>query len=119
MKNQIIYKNITDLLLNRNWVKSESKSKFDVFLPPADLGIEKSYCFYLYNKINNTDFEKTILKSIDVLTQIYSNDDIDDLGSIIIDDRQVLSLHIHNDEIKNGKPSIRFFELLLHNSKVY
>ncbi len=117
MKNQIIYKNITDLLLNRNWVKSESKSKFDVFLPPADLGIEKSYCFYLYNKINNTDFEKTILKSIDVLTQIYSNDDIDDLGSIIIDDRQVLSLHIHNDEIKNGKPSIRFFELLLHNSK--
>lgn len=117
MKNQNIYNNISNLLLNRKWTKSESKSKFDIYLPPSDLGIAKGYNLYLYNKTGNSDFEKSILKSIDILTQIYKNDDIDDLGSIIIDDKQILALHIHNDDIINGKPSIPFFDNLISNSK--
>ncbi len=117
MKNQYIYNNISSLLLNREWTKLESKSKFDIYLPPADLGISKGYNLHIYNKIENNDFEKSILKSIDILTQIYLNDDIDDLGSIIIDDRQILAFHIHNDDIKNGKPSIPFFSSLMNNSR--
>ncbi|MEA3444984.1 MAG: hypothetical protein U9R19_09710 [Bacteroidota bacterium] len=117
MKKQKIYNNISSLLLNRAWTKLESKSKFDIYLPPTDLGISKGYNLHIYNKIENNDFEKSILKSIDILTQIYLNDDIDDLGSIIIDDRQILTFHIHNDDIKNGNPSIPFFGNLIQNSK--
>jgi len=117
MKNEKIYNNISSLLLNRKWVKSESKSKFDVYLPPTKLSIAEGYKLHIYNKIENTDFEKSILKSIGILTQIYLNDDIDDLGSIIIDDRQVLAFHIHNDDIKKGKPNIPFFSSLINNSK--
>ncbi len=117
MKNQNIYNNISSLLLNRKWTKLKSKSKFDIYLPPSDSGIAKGYNLHIYNKIENNDFEKSIFKSIDILTQIYLNDDIDDLGSIIIDDKQVLAFHIYNDDIKNGKPSIPFFGNLINNSK--
>jgi len=37
--------------------------------------------------------------------------------SIIIDDRQILSLHIENENIKNGHPSIPFFNTLINKSK--
>ena len=42
---------------------------------------------------------------------------MDELASIIIEDRQILSFHIENENIKNGHPSIPFFNTLISNSK--
>jgi len=39
------------------------------------------------------------------------------LESIIIEDRQILSFHIENENIKNGHPSIPFFNTLINKSK--
>lgn len=45
------------------------------------------------------------------------NEDIEELVSIVIEDRQILSLHIENEDIKNAKPSIPFFDSLIHKLK--
>ncbi len=39
------------------------------------------------------------------------------MASIIIEDRQILSFHIENENIKNGHPSIPFFNTLINKSK--
>ncbi len=117
MKKQKIYHNLSTLLANRGWNKSETSSKFDIYLPPLDIDIDKDYKFHLYNKFDYSDFEKTILRGIDILTQIYVDDDIDDLGTIIIDNKQVLSFHIFDESIINGKPSIPFFSDLISNAR--
>ncbi len=39
------------------------------------------------------------------------------MESIIIEDRQILSFHIENENIKNGHPSIPFFNTLINKSK--
>lgn len=111
-----IYKNIIDLLLNRGWKNLETKSKFDIYIPPALLNFENTYKLYIYNKFENKEFEKITNKNIEILAQIY-NEDIDELSSIIIDDRQILSLHINNKNIKNARPTIPFFDVLIHKSK--
>lgn len=116
MKTQLIYKNIIDLLLNRDWKKQEVKTKYDIFVPPSALGFSNSYKLYIYNKIENSDYEKEIIKNLNIVSQIY-NEDIDELASIIVDDRQILSLHIENENIKKGHPSIPFFNTLLNKSK--
>ena len=64
MKTQLIYNNITDLLLNRNWKKQEVKTKYDIFVPPSALGFSNTYKLYIYNKFENSDYEKEIEKNL-------------------------------------------------------
>lgn len=116
MKRQLIYNNITDLLINREWKRKEIKTKYDVFVPPSRLNFSETYRLYVYNKFEKSDFEKMITNILRILAQIYK-EDIDELVSIIIDDRQILSLHIKNENIKNARPNISFFDKLIHNSK--
>lgn len=116
MRNQLINRNITDLLMNRNWRLQEVKGKYNIFVPPVSLGFSESYKLYIYNKKENSDFEKEITRNLDILSQIY-NEDVDELVSIIIEDRQILTLHIENESIINGHPSIPFFNTLLNKSK--
>jgi len=116
MKTQLIYKNITDLLLNRDWKILEKKTKYDIFVPPSTLGFSNTYKLYVYNKFENSDYEKEIIKNLNIISQIYI-EDIDELASIIIDDRQILTFHIENENIKNGHPSIPFFNTLINKSK--
>ncbi len=116
MKTQLIYKNITDLLLNRDWKIQEVKTKYDLFVPPSVLGFSNNYKLYIYNKFENSDYEREIIKNLNIISQIY-NEDIDELASIIIEDRQILSLHIENESVKNGHPSIPFFNTLINKSK--
>lgn len=116
MQTQLIYKNITDLLLCKNWKKLESITKYDLFVPPSELDFSNTYKLYVYNKIENSDYEKEIIKTLNIISQVY-NEDIDELASIIIEDRQILSLHIDNESIINGHPSIPFFNILINKSK--
>ncbi len=116
MTHRTIHTNIYDLLISREWKKLGTKSKYDIFVPPSMLKFSKTYKLYIYNKFENSDYEKEIIKNLDIISQIY-NDDIDELVSIVVEDRQILSLHIENENIKNGKPSIPFFDTLIHKSK--
>ena len=115
-ENSINYKNIIDLLSNRNWKKQERTTKYDIFVPPSILEFSNVYKLYVYHKYEKSDFEQEIVKSLNIISQIY-NEDIDELASIIIEDRQILSLHIENEDIKNGHPSIPFFNVLINKSK--
>ena len=116
MNSQSIYKNITDLLISREWKKQEVRTKYDLFVPPSILGFSETYKLYVYNKFANSDYEKEILKDLNIVAQIYK-EDLDELASIIIEDRQILSFHIENENIKNGHPSIPFFNTLISKSK--
>ena len=116
MNSQSIYKNITDLLISRDWKKQEVRTKYDLFVPPSILGFSETYKLYVYNKFTNSDYEEEILKDLNIVAQIYK-EDLDELASIIIEDRQILSFHIENDNIKNGHPSIPFFNTLISKSK--
>jgi len=110
MTNQDIYNNIINFLINRNWKKEEVKTKYDVFIPPFELNFNSTYKLYIYNKYDRNDFEEGIIKNLNILSQIYE-EYIDDLASIIIEDKQILSLHIENDYIKNAHPSMSFFPI--------
>jgi hypothetical protein len=116
MKTQLINTNITDLLINRNWRLHEAKGKYNIFVPPSLLGFSDTYKLYVYNKFENSDFEKEIIRNLDIISQIYK-EDIDELASIIIEDKQILTLHIENESVLNGHPSIPFFNTLLNKSK--
>jgi len=116
MLKQSIYSNITDLLINREWKKQEVKTKYDIFVPPAQLNFSSTYKLYIYNKFENSDYEREIIKDLDIISQIYK-EDIDELVSIIVEDRQILSFHIDNENIINARPSIPFFDNLIHKSK--
>jgi hypothetical protein len=116
MHSDLIYQNINDLLINRKWILEEKRTKYDIFVPPAELHFSDTYKLFIYNKKDYSDFEKEILKHLDIISQIYK-EDFDELASIIIDDRQILSLHIENENIIDGKPSIPFFDNLIHKSK--
>ncbi len=115
MKN-LIYKNITSLLQNRNWHKGEIKTKHDVFIPPKELGFSETYKLYVYNQVRNADFEEGINKTLQIISQIY-NEDVDELISLIIEDRPILQFHIEDDNIKNGRPDIVFFENFITKTK--
>ena len=116
MNNEITSKNINELLLNRNWTLSENKSKYDIYLPPENLNFEKSYKLFIYNKSNFSDYEAEIMKILEVLAQLYKEDP-DELASIVIEDRQILSLHVSDDGQLNERPSIPFFDNLIHKAK--
>jgi len=83
MNKQSILNNISDLLINRKWQLEEHGTKYDVFIPPLDLNFEKSYKLFVYNRINNSDFESEIYEYLRIISQIY-NEDIDDLNAIIM-----------------------------------
>ena len=116
MDKQLILNNVNELLINRKWQLEEHGTKYDVFIPPLDLNFEKSYKLFVYNRINNSDFESEIYRYLYIISQIY-NEDIDELNSIIVEDRQILTLHIEREDIINGKPALPFFNKLINNSK--
>ncbi|MDR1678491.1 MAG: hypothetical protein LBR81_01810 [Prevotellaceae bacterium] len=116
MNTQLILNNLNELLIARNWKLEERKTKYNIFVPPVDLNFEKSYKLFVYNQITYADFEKEIIKDLDIISQIY-NEDIEELNSIVIEDKQILTLHIEKDDIVNGRPSIPFFNKLMNNSK--
>jgi hypothetical protein len=117
MNSQLILNNLNDLLINRNWKLEERGTKYHIFVPSVDLNFEKSYRLFIYNKINNSDFERVSIKNLGIISQIYNNEDIDELYSIVLEDRQILTLHIEKEDIINGRPSIPFFNKLMSNSK--
>jgi len=106
MKTQLINSNITDLLINRNWRLHEVKGKYNIFVPPSLLGFSDTYKLYVYNKLENSDFENEIVRNLDIISQIYK-EDIDELASIIIENKQILTLHIENESVINGLCVIR------------
>jgi hypothetical protein len=114
MNKQEIYNNLINLLTSRKWKrnKPESNRIHNIFIPPAKLNFSDTYKLYILKDANHTDFEKYI----GIIADIY-NEDIDELASIVIEDRQILSLHIQNTNIKDAKPSIPFFNNLLLGSK--
>jgi hypothetical protein len=116
MNTQLILHNLNDLLIHRNWTLEERGTKYDIFAPPVDLNFENSYRLFIYNKINNSDFEKVSVKNLGIIAQIY-NEDIDELHSIVVEDKQILTLHIEKEDIADGKPSMPFFNKLMSNSK--
>jgi len=116
MRSELIYKNINDLLINRKWKLEEKRTKYNIFVPPSYLQFSDTYKLFIYNKTDYSDFETEISKQLDIISQIYK-EDFDELASIVIDDRQILSLHIENENIINGKPTIPFFDMLIHKSK--
>ncbi len=116
MKAQSIYENLTALLYNREWHRSTATKKYDIFIPPAALGFSEEYKLYVYNRFESPGYDRDIQKSLEIIGQIYE-EDIDELNSIVVDDRQILVLHIENDEVHEGHPSIPFFETLIRKSK--
>jgi hypothetical protein len=116
MDTLFILNNIHDLLINRNWQFEESKAKYNIFVPPACLDFEKSYKLFIYNKIGNSDFKSECDKYLQIISQIYK-EDIDDLRSIILEDRQILTIHIKKDDIIDGRPPLLFFDKLIGCSK--
>ncbi len=114
--NNIIYQNIIDYLLNKQWQIQTKNSKFDIFIPPKNLGFENSYKLYVYNKIDNKYFYKSCESLLETFGAIY-DEDLDELTSIILEDKQILSLHIHKDEIINAKPPILYFNKLISRTK--
>ena len=112
MNKQEIYNNLINLLTSRNWNKKEAKQRYDTFIPPARLNFSDTYKLYVPKDGDHTDFEKYVR----IIADIY-DEDIDELASIVIEDRQILSLHIQNTNIKDAKPSIPFFNKLLSGSK--
>ncbi|MDR2556848.1 MAG: hypothetical protein LBC49_03960 [Bacteroidales bacterium] len=116
MDTQLILNNINDLLISRQWELKEPGTKYNVYVPPADLNFERSYKLFIYNKTENSDFVNEICKNLDIISQIY-DEDVEDLNSIIIEDRQVLTFHIEKEDIINGKPSLPFFNKLISISK--
>ncbi|MDD3722872.1 MAG: hypothetical protein PHW92_10390 [Lutibacter sp.] len=105
-----------NFLTARNWVRKEVKQRNDVYIPPVDLNFSSTYKIYIPNSIDKPDFENTALKSLDILASIYSSD-LDELISVIIEDRQILEFHIEDDSIKDGRPSIIKFDNLLGKVK--
>jgi len=116
MNGREIYRNIMTFLIGRGWEKQTSTVKYDLFCPPAELNFSPTYKFYLYNQYDRSHYEKDILKEIDIIAQIY-REDIDELVSILIEGRQILTFHIEDEMIRNGRPSIPFFSNLISKSK--
>lgn len=116
MNPQAIYNNLKDILLNRQWRMTDCGAKYDVFLPSDSLGFSKDYKIYFYNRTENPDFVKEAEKTLGTISEIYS-EDIDELVSIVIEDKPVLSLHIAGSSDIQEHPKIPFFDLLIRRSK--
>ncbi len=116
MEKQLIYNNILNLLNSRGWNNFDKGNKYDIFRPPNQLNFSETYQLYLYNKFDYNDFEQEIIKLLNTISSIY-NEDIDELYSLIIEDKPVLSFHIISDEIKSIHPNIPYFSNLMTNSK--
>lgn len=112
----ITYQNLQNFLISRNWRKSEVKLRNDVFIPPSDLNFSNSYKFYIPNSTDKSDFEDSVIKSLEIISSIYSGD-IDELISLIIEDKQILEFHIEDDSVKDGHPGIIKFDNMLGKVK--
>ncbi len=115
MSNQLVHSNILQLLSSRGWAIEKSNSKFDVFIPPAELNFQEDYRLYVYNRIENSDFLEATAKIIGIIAQIY-HEDVVDLASIVLEDKPVLSIHIKNNLI-DGNPSIPYFSSLISKTQ--
>lgn len=116
MRNQTIYNNITTLLKGRGWNSSKKNSKYDILSPPSQLNFSETYKLYLYNKFEHNDFEQEAIKLINIISSIY-NEDLDELYSLVIEDKPVLSFRIISGEIESEHPNIPYFSNLISNSK--
>jgi len=111
-----VYDNITSYLTERGWKKSESKRRFDVLIPPEDLGFEAGYRFYLFNQFDFASYTKEIEKEIQVLSQIYAQNE-DELAAILIEEKEILSFHIENSDLGQGQPYLPYFTSLMNRTK--
>ncbi len=116
MNAQSIYTNHVNWLLNRNWVRESVTTRYDVFVPPASLAFSEKYRLYVFNQFELPGYDKDIQKSLEIVSQIYG-EDLDELHSIVVEDRQILQLHIENESIIEGHPSIPYFDMLIRKSK--
>lgn len=113
MSAQQIYTNFEKFLIERNWEKlAVEKPRYDVFSPPKNLSFDKDYLLYLPKNYNFRDFETNIIKLIEVINSIYT-ESIEELESIILESKEILSFHIESEKVKNGKISISTFPDLL------
>ncbi len=109
MNRSEIYKNFKEYLQSRNWYLNTSNSKYDIFIPDSGLDIEKDFRLYIPNQIDKSDFVRNIERLLDIVSNLH-DEKSDDLSEIIIDSKQILKLHIFNDNIKDGKPPLKDFE---------
>ncbi len=114
---EIIQQNFIDILNLRKWSKTETNSsRYLVFTPPSNLLFDNSYKLYLPKNVAALDFETNIYKLLEILRDIYI-EDIDELVSIVIDDKEILKFHIEDDNVYDGKISIPHFNSLLEKIK--
>lgn len=115
--NENILSNLSDILSLRGWQKlSLENNRHFIYMPPQNLGFEDDYKLYIPKKTETFDFESNIYKSLEILTQVYS-DDIDELVSIVIENKEIFSLHIEDETALNGKIPIPHFNSLLDKIK--
>ena len=111
-----IHKNLSELLCNRGWKIVVQTHKFDVYKPPLELNFDEDYKLYIYKQYKNYDYDKMVAKYLEIIADIY-NEDVDELVSIVVNDSQILSIHIDMDSEFEGKPNINLFDVLIHKSK--
>lgn len=116
MKKDLIHNNLNEMLSSRNWKLSQSNGKYDIYLPPIELDFDKSFKFYVYKRFDFSDYEKETINSLNLISELY-NEDIDELVSIIVEDRQILSIHIDSKGINDARPRLPFFNNLISKSK--
>jgi hypothetical protein len=109
MTKEKIYNNIIDYLIDRQWVRLDSNSRYDIFQPDVRFNFTSDYKVYIPNNHHKTDFESNIIKMLVVISEIH-NDNIDDLYDTIVENKQILNFHLENASIKDGKPPIAQFE---------
>ncbi len=115
--NDNILKNLTDVLHQKGWQSLRlDNSKNLIYLPPIDLGFEDDYKFYISKNTNSLDFETNIYNSLKILTDIYA-DDLDELVSIVIENKEIFSFHIEDETAFQGRIPIPHFNSLIEKIK--
>ncbi|AYQ34793.1 hypothetical protein [Runella sp. SP2] len=112
MSSQQIYANFKEFLIQRNWNLHLDKPRYEVFSPPKSLSFGEDYLLYLPKKYYLEDFEASIIKLIEVLNSIYEESS-EELESIILEDKEIISFHIEGEKMKSGKVSIATFPDIL------
>lgn len=116
MDNTLINNNINEYLISRGWEKIDTNKKYYIFSPPETLNFGEGYFLHIYKRMETSDYEKNIIKILDTISQIY-NEDVDDLYSIIIEDKQILSLHIFDKSLNKSYPALPFFNTVIQKTK--
>ncbi len=111
---QIILENINSYLLSKNWTIDDSSKQS--FVPPINLGFDKKFKVYLPSKINASDFNSALKDLLQTLSEIYKTDE-DDLGIILIEDKELLNIKIEDENIEDGKPDMNKFPKIIERLK--